>query len=371
MIYIASVKFSAQALIPYGTQIFSTFPTEEKYLSCFITELSNYCISRPFYHNKTFFPCYRFEDPKVEDKDIAWMDKIIDSYGFKENSGGDMWTEQPSFEDRLEEKEFVKHAEKAKGFFRKFITNSGKSPWELLQDVTKGHKNKLLKITAARYLLVTHILWLVSGKKLTACKEKRDNYTGIPQSWKIPEGGVCFPKPYGSATYKSDYDVGLIGKDSGTVTQEFNSYFQTNFKLPSELVFDTNVYAYTLEFAMPSMFPNLPPSFTSGLRKFEQMGRYKMQELASAYYKVFKYNEGSFKVMKNGAIGKIKDKEAKKELLGWLREFGKMNKQVALRKMKKQPLAEFRLAHNEKYQEYLQSMSQGKTGGYQIQSIGN
>ena len=182
---------------------------------------------------------------------------------------------------------------------------------------------------------------------------------------------MCFPKPYGSATYKSDYDVGLIGKDSGTVTQKFNSYFQTTFKLPSELVFDTNVYAYTLEFAMPSMFPNLPPSFTSGLRKFEQMGRYKMQELASAYYKVFKYNEGSFKVMKNGAIGKIKDKEAKKELLGWLREFGKMNKQVALRKMKKQPLAEFRLAHNEKYQEYLQSMSQGKTGGYQIQSIGN
>ena len=64
MIYIASVKFSAQALIPYGTQIFSTFPTEEKYLSCFITELSNYCISRPFYHNKTFFPCY-FIDSKT------------------------------------------------------------------------------------------------------------------------------------------------------------------------------------------------------------------------------------------------------------------------------------------------------------------
>ena len=282
-----------------------------------------------------------------------------------------MWTEQPSFEDRLEEKEFEKHAEKAKGFFRKFITNSGKSPWELLQDVTKDHKNKLLKITAARYLLVTHILWLVSGKKLTACKERRNSYTDIPQSWEIPKDGVCFPKPYGSATYKSDYDVGLIGKDSGTVTQEFNRYFQDKFKLPSELVFDTNVYAFTLEFAMPSMFPKLPPSFTSGLREFEQMGRYKMQELASAYYKVFKYNEDYFREMTNGAIKEIRDEETKSELTDWLTEFGKMNKQVDLRQMKKQPLAEFRSVHNEKYQEYLQSMSQGKTGGYQIQSIGN
>ena len=371
MIYIASVKFSAQALIPYGTQIFSTFPREEKYLSCFITELSNYCISRPFYHNKTFFPCHRFEDPKVEDKDIAWMEEIIDSYGFKNNSGGDMWTEQPSFEDRLEEKEFEKHAEKAKGFFRKFITNSGKSPWELLQDVTKGHKNKLLKITAARYLLVTHILWLVSGKKLTACKEKRSSYTDIPQSWEIPEGGVCFPKPYGSATYKSDYDVGLIGKDSGTVTQKFNSYFKKTFGLPSELVFDTNVYAFTLEFAMPKMFPSLPLSFTLGLHKLEQFRWYKMQELASAYYKVFKYNEDSFEEMKNGATDEIKDEMAKNVLRSWLRKFEIMNGQLALKKKETETLAEFRLARNEKYQEYLQSMSQGKTGGYQIQSIGN
>ena len=55
MIYIASAKFSAQALIPYGTQIFSTFPTEEKHLSRFITELLSYYLFRSFYYNKTFF----------------------------------------------------------------------------------------------------------------------------------------------------------------------------------------------------------------------------------------------------------------------------------------------------------------------------
>ena len=282
-----------------------------------------------------------------------------------------MWTEQPSFEGHIGTGNFKTAAKKAQKFFLKFNKNSGKSPWELLQEVTKNQNNKLLKITAARYLLVTHILWLVSGKKLTACKEKRDNYTGIPQSWKIPEGGVCFPKPYGSATYKSDYDVGLIGKDSGTVTQEFNKYFQKKFDLPSELVFDTNVYAFTLEFAMPSMFSKLPRPFTFVICKFEKMRKYKMQELASAYYKVFKYDKDYFREMKDGAIKEINDEETKRELIGWLREFGKMNKQVDLRQMKKQLLAEFRSAHNKKYQEYLQSMSQGKTGGYQMKSIGN
>ena len=299
------------------------------------------------------------------------MDEIIKNYGFKKHPVADMWTEQPSFEGRLGTENFKTAAKKAEEFFLKFNKNRGISPWELLQKVTKNQNYKLLKITAARYLLVTHILWLVSGEKLTACKEKRDNYTGIPQSWEIPEGGVCFPKPYGSATYKSDYDVGLIGKDSGTVTQKFNSYFKKTFGLPSELVFDTNVYAFTLEFAMPKMFPSLPLSFTLGLHKLEQFRWYKMQELASAYYKVFKYNEDSFEEMKNGATDEIKDEMAKNVLRSWLRKFEIMNGQLALKKKETETLAEFRLAHNEKYQEYLQSMSQGKTGGYQIQSIGN
>ena len=368
MISITSAKFSAQALIPYATQIFSTFPTEEKHLFHYwALKLLSFSF---FLLQQDIFLCYRLEDPKVTTDDITWMDEIIKNYGFKKHPVADMWTEQPSFEGRLGTENFKTAAEKAEQFFLKFNKNRGISPWELLQKVTKNQNYKLLKITAARYLLVTHILWLVSGKKLTACKEKRDNYTGIPQSWKIPEGGVCFPKPYGSATYKSDYDVGLIGKDSGTVTQEFNSYFQKTFGIPSELVFDTNVYAFTLEFAMPAMFTSLPPSFTFGLHKLEQTKWYKMQELASAYYKVFKYNEVFFEEMKKEATDKIEDKMAKKMLRIWLRTFKDMNKQVPLQQ-KNTPLDEFRLAHNKKYQEYLQSMSQGETGGYQRKSTSN
>ena len=96
-----------------------------------------------------------------------------------------------------------------------------------------------------------------------------------------------------------------------------------------------------------------------------------MQELASAYYKVFKYNKDYFREMTNGAIKEIKDEETKTELIGWLAKFANMNEQKDLRQTKEQSLAEFRLAHNEKYLEYLQSMSQGNTGGYQIKSIGN
>ena len=338
---------------------------------CLLSLLSFKLLSFSFFLlQQDIFLCYRLEDPKVTTDDITWMDEIIKNYGFKKHPVADMWTEQPSFEGRLGTESFKTAAEKAEEFFLKFKKNRGKSPWELLQKVTKNQNYKLLKITAARYLLVTHILWLVSGKKLTACKEKRDNYTGIPQSWEIPEGGVCFPKPYGSATYKSDYDVGLIGKDSGTVTKEFNKYFQATFGLPSELVFDTNVYAFTLEFAMPAMFTSLPPLFTFGLHILEQMKWYKMQELASAYYKVFKYNEDFFKEMKKEATDKIEDKMAEKVLRFWLGTFEHMNEQVPLQQ-KDTPLAKFRLAHNNKYKEYLQSMSQGQTGGYQRESTSN
>ena len=371
MIYIASAKFSAQALTPNGTHwdIFHV-PDREKTFVLFHYRTPQLPFFSFFLLQQDIFLYYRFEDPEVTADDITWMNKIISDYGFKKHPVAAMWTEQPSFKDDLDTENFKTAAEKAEEFFLKFSKNRGKSPWELLQKVTKNQNYKLLKITAARYLLVTHILWLVSGKKLTACKEKRNSYTDIPQSWKIPDNGVCFLKPYGSATYKSDYDVGLIGKDSGTVTQEFNSYFQKTFGIPSELVFDTNVYAFTLEFAMPAMFTSLPPSFTFGLHKLEQTKWYKMQELASAYYKVFKYNEGSFKVMKKGAIDEIKDEEAKKLLLNWLEEFEEMNTQVDLRQMDTK-LVDFRVAHNTKYQEYLQSMSQGKKGNYRITSTGN
>ena len=64
----------------------------------------------------------------------------------------------------------------------------------------------------------------------------------------------CFPVPYGSARSTSDYDVGLVGPKSGDLLANFNDKFEEMFGKSSEEVFDTNIYAYTLEYAIPSKF---------------------------------------------------------------------------------------------------------------------
>ena len=52
----------------------------------------------------------------------------------------------------------------------------------------------------------------------------------------------------------SDYDVGLVGPKSGDLLANFNDKFEEMFGKSSEEVFDTNIYAYTLEYAIPSKF---------------------------------------------------------------------------------------------------------------------
>ena len=221
-------------------------------------------------------------------------------------------------------------------------------------------------MTAARYLLVTHILYEQSGNKLIACKQVGEY--GKMKKFVIPDSGVCFPKPYGSATCKSDYDVGLIGKDAGILTKKFNNYFQTTFGKPSELVFDTNVYAFTLEFSMPSIFHGLPVRFADLISQKEQSVNFKMQELASAYYKVFKYNDGFFRAMANKAK-RVMKKTFKERLNYWLSEFNKLNNQHGMRLVKGNSLKDFRESHNEQYQTRVAKMS--KNGGYKAKNLGN
>lgn len=108
--------------------------------------------------------------------------------------------------------------------------------WELSKKFFEGNNdwNELKKrpcldlfyITGARYLFVTKILYEQSDKKLKPCIKR--TYGG--KEYEIPESGVCFPAPYGSATCTSDYDVGLIGRDSGILTRKFNEYFQKTFR---------------------------------------------------------------------------------------------------------------------------------------------
>ena len=156
---------------------------------------------------------------------------------------------------------------------------------------------------------------------MVVCERNVDNKLVIPDS-------VCFPEPFGGASCTSGYDVSLAGKDAGYVTEKFNNYFQSTdgFGKPSEIVFDTNVNAFTLQYAMPFLFAGLPTGFSCGVENNEQKTYYKMQELACAYYKVFKYSEEFFHEMEVGAKMAMKDaKKSKGELEVWLDTFKKIN----------------------------------------------
>ena len=209
--------------------------------------------------------------------------RIVDRYNFVKDPTRGIWTKLPVFKDELGTPEFSAAADRVKKFFDR------NKDWETTKHNpafrTKDDCTKLLYITAARYLFVTHILYVESGGKLIPCVRTEDNKI------EIPESGICYPEPYGSASCTSDYDVGLVGKDAGFITEKFNDYFQgaNGFGRPSALVFDTNLYAFTLEYSMPLLFAKLPTKFPKRVVKNEQKTLYKMQELASAYYKVREY----------------------------------------------------------------------------------
>jgi len=276
----------------------------------------------------------------------------------------DAWTKQPDFKEDLGTDEFVSAANRVKSFFDKH------SDWDTTKNSpafrSKDSCLKLLYITAARYLLVTYVLYNVSDEKVVPCERNEDNDIEIPDS-------VCYPKPYGGASCTSDYDVGLVGKDAGYVTEKFNNYFQSaaGFEKPSEMVFDTNVYALTLEYAMSFLFAGLPTGFSSGVEYNEQTSYYKMQELASAYYKVFKYNENFFQQMETGAKMAMKNADkSKAELTLWLDTFKEMNAKAPMTlggPLKSEE--ELRTVHNKEYAKYVKGMSE--RGGYNPAFLGN
>ena len=299
-------------------------------------------------------------DPNADD--IRWIkEKIVDGYKFKKHASKDLWIEQPTFEGLLGTPQFKSDAERVERFFKR------NNDWEVTKNSPQFRQGSqctdLLYITAARYLYVTHVLYLMSGGKLIPCSNSGKKIS-------IPASGVCYPTPYGTASCTSDYDVGLVGRDAGILTKKFNEYFQnskTGFGKPSELVFDTNVYAFTLEYAMPYLFADFPnPAFAKNVEKEENTVKYKMQEVASAYYKVFKYNEGFFEVLKAGAEKEIKAVQSMKDLVDWLKQFADLNKQVPF-KLGTDGKWPSRKDHNDVYQKRVEDMS--KQGGYTLKNI--
>ncbi|XP_067018636.1 uncharacterized protein [Acropora muricata] len=294
---------------------------------------------------------------------INWMRKeIVIPYKFEKADKKDMWKKQPNFRNDLGEQKFIDRANEVEKFFQR--NNNWKRTKTNRKFRTPESCLSLLYITAARYLYVIHVLYDLSNKmknnemsKLIPCSETPGNKIIIPDS------GVCYPVPYGTASCTSDYDVGLVGIAAGNLTEAFNNYFQERFGEPSEIVFDTNVYAFTLEFSMPFLFSGLPRGLADNIARKEEMMEFKMQELASAYYKVFKYNEAFFEKMVKGARDAMAE-NSRNHLNEWLNIFRLLNDSDPLRgdddKIRKN--------HNEKYQSFVKTMSD--KGEYQPDFLG-
>ena len=79
------------------------------------------------------------------------------------------------------------------------------------------------------------------------------------------------------------------------------------------------------------MFINLPQTFEPELTKKENTDEYKMQELVSAYLKVFKYNLDFFVTLKIRALKAMEDPKKKIMLNHWLSFYDKMDNELRMR----------------------------------------
>ena len=99
---------------------------------------------------------------------------------------------------------------------------------------------------------------------------------------------------------------------------------------------------------------------------------FKMQELASTYYKVFKYNSGFFDAMKNGALGAmdtVKASESKIKLTEWIEAFSALNANVKMRiEDFNNSLQQLREAHNNECQKRVKETTE--KGGYKVDFLG-
>ena len=123
------------------------------------------------------------------------LDKnIVDRYRFVKEPKIDLWITQPNFEGDLGDDGLISAAERVKQFF--YRNNNWETTKNNPKFRTKLSCTNLLYITAARYLLVTHILYVQSGKNLIPCSTTSDKKTAIPDS------GVCFLNPYGPLAHR-------------------------------------------------------------------------------------------------------------------------------------------------------------------------
>ena len=201
----------------------------------------------------------KHENDEETQKAIIWIKQcIVEYYCFKKHEDHDEWIEQPSLKGLLDQPHFQVAADFSEKFFKIYAN------WQDTKKQWVDDRTSLLYITAARYVFATYILYqesrpqnedgtYIDGEKgrLVPCEVKMKTDDIHIDYFILPEYS-CYPSPIGSATATSDYDVSLIGPKSGELVANFNDKFKEMFGEASEIVFDTNIYAYSLEYAIPS-----------------------------------------------------------------------------------------------------------------------
>lgn len=237
-------------------------------------------------------------DNDVDDLDF-FKKCIVDYFCFEKSANADIWIKFPTFQGLIGTWYFNSVAKRVEIFF---IRNNDWSDMVLdakFRDVSTGQCTNLLYVTAARYLYVTYVLNLLRGD-MTFGPCEIDSAT---KNLIVPASGVCYPVPYGSGTCTSDFDVGLLGARSGSLTALFNQFFLetlgrdanvAGFGKTSEELFDTNVYAFTLEFAMPNIFVGLGGDFVNEANEMNNDIKYRIQEVVSAILKMKTQNRRYF-----------------------------------------------------------------------------
>ncbi|XP_028399825.1 uncharacterized protein LOC114523163 [Dendronephthya gigantea] len=225
-------------------------------------------------------------------KDIEFFKKCISEvYCYKKASSGDKWISLPNYEAQ-----FTSYfTDAAKRVERFFVRNND---WNMLLELKtlrqEGSCPHLLHIIAARYHYVVYVLnILFSDRKFGPCK-----YDPVSKTLENPTEHECFVVPLHPITCTSDFDIALMGTRSGSLAARFNQFFLEplgadkfvpGFGKSSEEVFGANIFAFTLEYALPDVVRNMPPPQTQTLTKLRDKNNFKLEEIVTAIRKMRNY----------------------------------------------------------------------------------
>lgn len=235
-----------------------------------------------------------------DDDDLDFFKKcIVDVYCFQKPRHETVWTKLPTFAGVIDTAYFTKTAKRVELFFIRNNDWSRTIVNPKFRVASTRECTNLLYVTAARYMYVIYVLNLLRDQMTFApC----DEHAGSKKIM-VPAAGACFPVPHDVVTCTSDFDIALVGERSGTLAALFNQFFReplgtdpivAGFGKSVEEIFDTNVHAFTLEYAMPAIFGGITREFHAQVNIMNGYIKFKVQEVVSAIIKMKSYNRKYF-----------------------------------------------------------------------------